>query len=158
MDFQSFFPPGELTIRNSHTLCRYFSMYNKIYIISLKPVLKINFFFLPKTIYIQSTAIEFPHKPFPSISAKDCIIQLLLDFRFAILYLILWLAFLAIIYNSSFFRPCLLSGRISTPWLFCFFPSLAQCCFEYSSENGMELQGAKNNIAVCQFHMMVPRS
>lgn len=86
MDFQSFFPPGELTVRNNHTLCRYFSMYNKFYIISLKPVLKINFFFffLLKTIYIPSTAIEFAHKPFPSISAKDCIIQLLLDFRFAI--------------------------------------------------------------------------
>lgn len=158
MDFQSFFPPGELTVSNNHTLCRYFSMYNKFYIISLKPVLKINifFFFCWKQFTYQVLQLSLPINPFPLFLPKTALFNFYLTSD--LLYLILWLASPAIVYKSGFFRPRLLSGRISTPQLFCFFPSLAQCCFEYSYKNGMELQGAKNNIAVHQFHMMVPRS
>lgn len=78
------------------------------------------FFFLLKTVYIQSTAIgSFPINPFLYFCQTA-----LFNFYLTsdLLYLILWLASPAIIYKSSFFRPCLLSGRISAPWLFCFFP------------------------------------
>lgn len=36
MDFQSFFPPGEFTVRNNRTLSRCFRMYNRFYIVSVK--------------------------------------------------------------------------------------------------------------------------